>query len=76
MRDLIPAGVPETVSEGVGPSFAPVTIVEEEEPPWGTLIIAGTMANMESELPPVLELKEILKTGCSSITFGAAPLCP
>jgi hypothetical protein len=73
---VTPAGNPDTDNEiaELKPPLTPVEIVVAPEFPCVTESAAGEAAKLKSGV--VLGLKMIFSTGCNSIWFGAAPVCP
>jgi hypothetical protein len=73
---VTPAGNPDAESEiaELKPPLAAVEIIVLALPPCVSDVLVGDALTLKSAAAP--GLKTILRTGCNSIWFGAAPVCP
>src|SRR5258708_35059803 len=73
--ELTPAGSPMTVNCTLGalPPLAPLAEMPREDEPLASRCIAEAESETIKSPAPGLGLNWISSTGCTSITFGAAP---
>ena len=73
---VTPAGKPDAdnVIDELNPPAAAVETDVLPELPWVTERLVGDVLKLKSAVEP--GLKTMFNTGCSSIPFGATPVCP